>query len=302
MEKELIILQKKYAINLFDWYSFIDKIDKKEKSSRILVFGDMDEDFLRPLLKRVSSIDLVIATKDYASLYNYLNISKDLKVYDDLASLETDIKEEDMSSEDILNNKYEKNTRNKKKYKDQIDNLYNKLKIKSYDYVLIPDLNEKYTLSFGDGSLKSFMDFCLKEFTLSNGAILMEVRFTIDDINEAKKYLKEKYEKSDFSLYFPLPEYKFPLRIYSEEYMPKLVDEDDLTRNLVNMGMFTSYASSYIVIFECDNTYKEEDEKLLYVKYNLNNMEPYLTQMDNFLILLQSYHTNFHFDRYKDDY
>ena len=94
MEKELIILQKKYAINLFDWYSFIDKIDKKEKSSRILVFGDMDEDFLRPLLKRVSSIDLVIATKDYASLYNYLNISKDLKVYDDLASLETDIKEE----------------------------------------------------------------------------------------------------------------------------------------------------------------------------------------------------------------
>ena len=289
MEKELIILQKKYAINLFDWYSFIDKIDKKEKSSRILVFGDMDEDFLRPLLKRVSSIDLVIATKDYASLYNYLNISKDLKVYDDLASLETDIKEEDMSSEDILNNKYEKNTSFKNKYKDQIENLYKKLKIKSYDYVLIPDLNEKYTLSFGDGSLKSFMDFCIKEFTLSNGAMLIafdnlksinylagekmepgEVRYNIDDINEAKTFLKENYEKSDFSLYFPLPEYKFPLRIYSEEYMPKLVDEDDLTRNLVNMGMFTSYASSYIITFECDNTYKEDDDKLLYVKYNLN--------------------------------
>ena len=70
-----------------------------------------------------------------------------------------------------------------------------------------------------------------------------------------------------------MPEYKFPLRIYSENYLPKLEDEDKMTRNLVERNLFNEYAPSYIVVFESEKIDREENT--IYVKYNLNRTKKF---------------------------
>ena len=86
-----------------------------------------------------------------------------------------------------------------------------------------------------------------------------EVLYSYEDIEEAGNSLKELFN-GEVKLYFPLPEFKFPLRIYSSKYLPKLEDEDKKTRNLVKLGIFKQWAASYIFLFEASKSSWPLDE------------------------------------------
>ena len=64
MNQELKNLQQKYAINLFDWFDLKSNKSNKEEDSIILVLGDVDENFIFPLAKRVAKLVLVLETKE----------------------------------------------------------------------------------------------------------------------------------------------------------------------------------------------------------------------------------------------
>ena len=79
-----------------------------------------------------------------------------------------------------------------------------------------------------------------------------------------------------------MPEYKFPIRIYSEKYLPSLDDEDQLTRNLVRLGKFKEHTESFLIIFNSEEKKhqdKKDDKKLIgnviYIKYNIDRVKKY---------------------------
>ena len=71
-----------------------------------------------------------------------------------------------------------------------------------------------------------------------------------------------------------VPDANAPFRLMNAQtvakYLPKLDDETDMTRNLVKLGRFSEYCSSYILIFDAK---KQEESKesfeTLYVKYKI---------------------------------
>ena len=86
----------------------------------------------------------------------------------------------------------------------------------------------------------------------------------------SKKELKEIADTVGLkkqTFYYPYPDYKLPLSIYSDEYLPKpgelnnnfrnfdnermvLFDETRVFDNLIKDGMFDQYSNSYLVILE----------------------------------------------------
>ena len=86
----------------------------------------------------------------------------------------------------------------------------------------------------------------------------------------SKKELKEIADEVGLkkqTFYYPYPDYKLPLSIYSDEYLPKpgelnnnfrnfdnermvLFDESRVFDNIIKDGMFDQYSNSYLVILE----------------------------------------------------
>ena len=258
MNQELKNLQQKYAINLFDWYDFKSKSTREEKDSLVLVIGDVDDSFIFPLASRVKHVSIVLETSDMEKVVSYISLPQNVSIYKELIDGDTAL-------------------------------LESKLKGIKFDYVLVPSLTKKI-VDLVNNNLIDIVEFLSSNYTDDKGSILMAfdnknsfnviggskiddelLTFTYEDILKLKNAAKEKYAYSNLSIYYPLPEYKFPLRIYSDKYLPKLDDENEMTRNLVAIDKFSVYCNSYILVFDAKKIETKEDEfETIYVKYNLN--------------------------------
>lgn len=266
MNQELKNLQTKYAINLFDWYDFKSKNSGIEKDVSVLIIGDVDDNFIFPFSKKVGHLSIVIETKEIERLISYQNLPNNVTVYNDFVN--ADVK-------------------NAWSIKECIDKLDEKLKGKVFDYCLVPSLTEKVTILTGK-NLYDAIKFLSNKYTGGKGTIIFAFdnkyslnviagaklednvqAYSIEDIDKAYEKLKAEFTDSFIHLYYPMPEYKFPLKIYSDKYLPKVEDENDIARNLVKLGKFREYCFSYILIFDAKKSFDNEYETI-YVKYNLN--------------------------------
>lgn len=86
----------------------------------------------------------------------------------------------------------------------------------------------------------------------------------------SKKGLEQIFRKcglEKYKFYYPYPDYKFPLNIYSDEYLPKigeltnntnnfdrerveLFDEELVFNNIIQNGMFPLFSNSFLVMIE----------------------------------------------------
>ena len=83
----------------------------------------------------------------------------------------------------------------------------------------------------------------------------------------------------DYKFYYPYPDYKFPLKVFSDEYLPKvgelntnlqnfdrdrmlLFDEAKAFDNIIREGLFPLYTNSFLV--EIGNS----DNNVVYEKYS----------------------------------
>lgn len=259
MNDTLELLKNKYAINLFDWYHFSNGRNINENDTEVLVLGDCDENFIIPLSKRLKKIDVVLSKKEIFDALKYIIFKDNVKIYDKF-----------------------------------IKDLSHKFIKKKYDYILIPALTRDIVECFKSKDLADFISNIIKQYT-DNGKVFLALdnslsldviegakidrdfmSYDYEDILSTKLTLSEKFSNSLFNLYFPMPEYKFPLRIYSEKYLPSLDDEDQRTRNLVSLGKFKEYASSYIILFDSAvKKYDEDSFKTIYVKYNIDRKSEY---------------------------
>ena len=257
MNENLKILKIKYAINLFEWYHFGNKTTNEENDSSILILGDCDENIVVPLSKRVKEVDVIVSNKEYIEPFNYVALNSNVTIYDKTVS-EFDF--------DSLN--------------------------KKYDFVLIPSLT-KDIYNLCDISLTDFITYLTNKFTnlgqillAFDNTISMEniegskmdlefVYFSYEDINLSKSKLYEKYKNYMMKLYFPMPEYKFPIRIYSERYLPNLDDEDQRTRNLVSLGKFKEFCPSYFMVFISDCSEIKNNQSVIYTKYNIDRKKQF---------------------------
>ena len=258
MNQELKNLQQKYAINLFDWYDFKSKSTGKESDSLVLVIGDVDDSFIFPLAKRVKHLSIVLESSDMDKVISYLSLPQNVTIYKEF--IDSDSRE-----------------------------IESKLKGIVFDYVVIPSMTKKVSELVGT-NLSDIVEFTSTNYTDDKGSTLIAfdnknsfnviggakvdeelLTFTYDDISHLQKVSKEKFAFSNLNLYYPLPEYRFPLRIYCDKYLPKLEDENEMTRNLVAIGKFNMYCNSYILVFDAKKIESKENEwTTVYVKYNLN--------------------------------
>ena len=99
-------------------------------------------------------------------------------------------------------------------------------------------------------------------------------------------------EKKDMKFYYPMPDYRTPISIYSDEYLPK---KGDLTRvipaydypsyHTIDMGekldlacesgMFDQYANSYLVFWSEDEKKLKAVSERAFIKYNKTRKEQF---------------------------
>lgn len=263
MNQDLKNLQQKYAINLFDWMTF-DCIDgSDETKSKILVIGDVDDNFIFPLASRVGHLSIVLETKEMEKTISYLSLPSNVSVYRDFID-------------------------------DDVRSLSDKLIGITFDYVLVPSVTKKVSSLMGT-SIDEIMTYAVSNYTGDKGKVVIAfdntlafdviagakvekevLSFSHKEILDFDKRVKKEYPYSNLSVYYPMPEYKFPLRIYSDAYLPKLEDESAMTRNLISIGKFQEYCSSFILYF--DSNVKDDDKdsfKTIYAKYNVNRAKKF---------------------------
>ena len=257
MDQKLKNLQQKYAVNLFDWVNF-----ESINDSKVLVFGDVDENFIFPIASRVGHLSIVLETNEIAEAVNYISLPQNVSVYKDLIN-------------------------------DDANVLREKLSGKTFDFVLIPSMStiiegflgktideiineiaDKWTSRKG----KIYLAFDNKYSFDTIGGVKVDddiVTFSYDDIKSFKENYLKKYKSARVNVYYPMPEYRFPLRIYSDKYLPKLEDESAMTRNLIAIDKFKDYCNSYILSVELDKDKSKDEYETIYVKYNVNRTKEY---------------------------
>lgn len=237
MNNELKILQNKYAINLIEWNWLVKNNNFTEADTNILILGDCNEYLVLPLAKRVKNIDVVLDSEDYKQDFKYISLPENVNISDNYTN---DLKE------------FAKQNKNK------------------YDIVFIPSLSKIIVESFIDKNkiensniLSEFLKNITNELT-NDGKIItafsnsMSINvisgekldinaemFTYEQVLKSRYNLSVIHKNSSLKIYFPMPEYKFPIRIYSERYLPSLDDEDQLTRNLVRLGKFKEHTDHF---------------------------------------------------------
>ena len=261
MNQELKNLQQKYAINLFDWVDFGECV--KNVSPKVLVIGDVDDHFIFPMSGRVGNLTVVLETSEAEKLVSFLSLPQNVSICNDFID-------------------------------DDLRQLGSKLDKNAYDYILIPSLTKKIGTFVGK-DLKEILTFLVSNYLSENGKILLAfdnkvsfniisgakvddelMTFGLNDINDLMKEIKKEYSESNVEIYYPMPEYRFPLRIYCDRYLPKLEDENELTRNLVSIGKFSEYCNSYVLFFDLNKDKKSDDKyETIYVKYNMNRTKKF---------------------------
>lgn len=261
MNQEFKNLQQKYAINLFDWVDFGEV--KNNETPKVLVIGDVEDHFIFPMAGRVGELTVILETSDCENIVSYLSLPQNVKVINDLVD-------------------------------DDLRELGNKLENKLYDYILIPSLTKKIG-TFAGTKIEEIISFLKSNYLAKKGKMLIAfdnkysfnvisgakveedlMTFNYDDIKNLKEVIKKDYENADIKIYYPIPEYRFPLRIYSDKYLPRLEDENEMTRNLVSIGKFSDYCNSFIVVFDSYVEKKSDDSfETIYVKYNMNRTKKF---------------------------
>ncbi|MBQ7743355.1 MAG: glycosyltransferase [Lachnospiraceae bacterium] len=263
MNQELKNLQQKYAINLFDWMNFECIDGKDESKSKILVIGDVDDNFIFPLASRVGHLSIVLETEEMEKTVGYLSLPSNVSIYKEF--IDVDVRA-----------------------------LGDRLAGKKFDYVLIPSLSKKIGSLVGE-KLEDIIKFISSGYLEDKGRVLIAfdnktsfdtiagakveeelLTFSHKDIETLEKKIKVEYPLSKLKVYYPMPEYKFPLRIYSDRYLPKLEDENAMTRNLIAIGKFKEYCNSYILYFDCVSENLDEGKyETIYAKYNVNRTKKF---------------------------
>ena len=262
MNQELKNLQQKYAINLFDWIDFSCKNGDDESKSKVLVIGDVDDNFIFPFANKVGHLSIVLETHEMEKVVSYLSLPQNVSVYSDFIE-------------------------------DDIRGLSDKLSKISFDYVIVPSLTTKISKLTGS-NLSEIFNYLASNFTGDEGKVIVAfdnkhsfnviggakideelMIFDYEDILSFRDKIKTQYAYGDLQIYYPLPEYKFPLRIYSDRYLPKLEDENDMTRNLVSLNKFSEYCNSYILIFDAKEKKEADEYETIYVKYNVNRTKKF---------------------------
>ena len=141
MNQELKNLQQKYAINLFDWYDFKSKSTGKESDSLVLVIGDVDDNFIFPLAKRVKHLSIVLETSDMDKVVSYLSLPQNVTIYKEF--INSDSRE-----------------------------IENKLKGIIFDYVIVPSMTKKIA-ELTSNNLNDAVEFLASNYTNDKGSILM---------------------------------------------------------------------------------------------------------------------------------
>lgn len=276
MNNELKILQNKYAINLIEWNQLVKNNNFTETDTNILILGDCNEYLVLPLAKRVKNIDVVLDSEDYKQDFKYISLPENVNISDGYTN---DLKE------------FVKQNKNK------------------YDIVFIPSLSKKIVESFIDKNkiensniLSEFLKNISNELT-SDGKIItafsnsMSINvisgekldidaemFTYEQVLKSRYNLSVIHKNSSLKIYFPMPEYKFPIRIYSERYLPSLDDEDQLTRNLVRLGKFKEHTESFLIVYSVNDKKEETENKdnknklvgdVIYIKYNIDRVKKF---------------------------
>ena len=262
MNQEINILKHKYSINLVEWYHFYNKKTSLEKDTTILILGDCDENLINPIAKRVKQLDVMFESREYRENIKYAEIEKNVNFY----------------------NRYVDGSK--------VENYDENLKetVVKYDFLIIPTLTKKILESCEENKLSLFLEKIVNKWTddgevifafdnnLSIDLIMGEkidenlAYFSYDDIKEAEKYLKSIYKNSNMKIFFPMPEKNFPIRIYSEKYLPTLDDEDQKVRNLIAINKFIEYTASYLIIFSKNSKINTD---LIYIKYNIDRLKKY---------------------------
>lgn len=87
------------------------------------------------------------------------------------------------------------------------------------------------------------------------------------------------------SFYYPYPDYKLPLAVYSDEYLPKkgelntniwnfdrermvLFDEEKVYDSLLDCSLFPLFSNSYLVVLEKEGGAGQQEEQVLYSKFS----------------------------------
>ncbi len=85
--------------------------------------------------------------------------------------------------------------------------------------------------------------------------------------------------------YYPYPDYKLPMNVYSDEYLPKkgelnnniwnfdrermvLFDETKVYDSLLESGVFPLFSNSYLVVLEKEGGWQRQTERVLYSKFS----------------------------------
>ena len=99
-------------------------------------------------------------------------------------------------------------------------------------------------------------------------------------------------ENGALKFYYPMPDYKTPVSIYSDAYLPK---KGDLTRvtpaydyppyhmmeqgekfdTVCEAGLFDLYANSYLVFWSADPKQLQKDDERIFIKYNKTRREKF---------------------------
>ena len=137
---------------------------------------------------------------------------------------------------------------------------------------------EDHTAQFFEG---------LEGYTKTNSAVTFGK-------NEMQRIFEETGYQAQF--YYPYPDYKLPLHIFSDEYLPHLgiltdnhknldhtrmvlFDEAKVFDSLIEDGMFPYFSNSFLVILQLNEAQQEED-RVIYSKFSNERVEEFRIRTD----------------------
>lgn len=179
-------------------------------------------------------------------------------------------------------------TESENPYKDFLVKIRSLLK---EDGKLLIAIENKYGIKYWCGAVEDHSGIPfdgLNQYKMSGG----EMR------TFAKEELEELLKESGYAgsyFYFPMPDYKLPTVIYSEQYLPKneymenmvpyyipsdqtlLVNEKGVYKDIVENGVFSFMANSFLVECSISETGIEEEERTVFAVLNSHRKSKYRT-------------------------
>ncbi len=128
----------------------------------------------------------------------------------------------------------------------------------------------------------------LNQYKMSGGKARTFAKEELEELLRASGYM-------DTYFYFPMPDYKLPVVIYSEKYMPEneymenmvpyyipsnrtlFIEEEGLYKDIVENNVFAFMANSFLVECQGPEIKKEEEERVIFALLNSHRKRKYRT-------------------------